>query len=115
MTDKPVRLKVWHADAEWPDDEMVVKASDYDKLEASRAADKARIAKLEQQHHRDSAELRRLCADRDSFQRVGIQSMAERNELLGLLRDVRDSDAMHRNHPIWRRIDTTLTKHKDTP
>lgn len=44
---KPERLTVWRADAEWDDDEIVVKASDYDALEAARAADRSRIAELE--------------------------------------------------------------------
>jgi hypothetical protein len=32
MSNKPQRLKVWEADCTWPDDELVVKASDYDAL-----------------------------------------------------------------------------------
>lgn len=52
------------------------KYEDAAALEASRAADKARIAELTEQ--------------RDSFQRVGIQPMTERNELLGLLREARE-------------------------
>lgn len=43
---KPKRLTVWRADLEWDDDEIVVKASDYEALEAARAADKARIEEL---------------------------------------------------------------------
>lgn len=56
--------------------------------EASRAAGKARIAGLEQQHHRDSSELRRLCADRDSFQRVGIEAITASSDALELLRAI---------------------------
>tara|TARA_R110001592_G_scaffold111372_6_gene308507 strand:+ start:21898 stop:22296 length:399 start_codon:yes stop_codon:yes gene_type:complete len=74
MTDKPEVLPVYRAAHELQGDAMVVRLSDYDALAAQSAADKARIAELTEQ--------------RDSFQRVGIQSMAERDELLGLSREV---------------------------
>ena len=48
------------------------------------------IEGLTDQHHRDSAELRRLCAERDSFQRVGIAAQARADRLAEALRRQRD-------------------------
>lgn len=48
------------------------------------------IEGLREQHRRDSAELRRLCAERDSFQRVGIAAQARADRLAEALRRQRD-------------------------
>ncbi|MBL4833609.1 MAG: hypothetical protein JKY26_06495 [Pseudomonas sp.] len=46
MTDKPERMEIWLAEDQWPDNQSVIKAEDYDSLAAQSAADKARIAGL---------------------------------------------------------------------
>ena len=61
------------------------------------------IEGLREQHRRDSAELRRLCAERDSFQRVGIAAQARAERLAEALRecvkDMQRTEDYYGEHP----------------
>ena len=73
---KPERLTVWHADIVWDDYEIVVKASDYEALEADYERLQAKTERLQADHEAAIAELQ---ADRDQQYDMKVKAREQRD------------------------------------